>query len=197
LNALARRDPRTRAEDVQVAYSVNYTSSPPTYGIFPVSDIPDGGKYIELGGRTIGPVSNSRELLELVCAGDKMSRIVQVAMWGHAGMPVKTFHFVGTEELGRVLRAVPRTFNPQRPRGVDKDESILAVQSDWTDIVMVDAIYGRTLAHDEFHMYMSGFVHLGSADQEKTVVERADDAVRRHKDQKESPCCRDPSGCSI
>ncbi len=106
-------------------------------------------------------------------------------------------HLIGEDDFVRRFNPMPPTFNPERPRGANEDGKPLAVQCDNVDFVMVDAIYGRTLPHDEFHLYMQDFIHLGSDDQEKTVFERVEDAVRRRKDQNEAPCCRDHSGHSI
>lgn len=198
LNALANRNPRTRGKNALLAYCADYTFAPPTFSVFPASDVADDEKYIELG-IAYHPESqaNRRELVEKVRRAKGLVRIVQVEMRGHAGTPVVTFHTIGPDDFALCRAAVPPTFNPERPRAIDEDDNALAVQSDWTDIVMADAIYGRTLSHEEFHMYVEDYVHLGSADQEKTVFERVDDAVGRRKDQKEAPCCRDQSGHSI
>ncbi|KLO12414.1 hypothetical protein SCHPADRAFT_890810 [Schizopora paradoxa] len=198
LNALAERNPLTRDADALIAYCADYTFAPPTFSVFPATDVADDSKYVELG-IAYHPESqaNRRELLEKVRASKCSRRIVQVEMRGHAGTPIVTFHTIGREDFARCNGAVPATFNEERPRAIDEDENVLAVQSDWTDIVMADAIYGRKLSHDEFHMLMSGHVHLGFDDQEKTVFERVDDAVERRKGQEAAPCCRDRSGRSI
>ncbi len=64
---------------------------------------------------------------------------------------------------------MPSTFNPERPRAVDDDGKTLSVQCDSLDMVIADAIYGRTLSLDEFRLYMQDCVHLGSDGQENTV----------------------------
>lgn len=198
LNALASRNPRTRGDDALIAYVADYTFAPPTFNVIPATDVADNTNYVDLG-LAFNPISqaNRREIVEKVRSAKGKARIVQVEMRGHAGTPVVTFHTIGPEDFKVCFPAVPSTFNAERPRACYLDDNVLAVQSDWTDIVMVDAIYGRMLPHDEFHMYMADYVHLGADDQEKTVFQRVDDAVRRRKDQKEAPCCRDHSGHSI
>ncbi|KLO12425.1 hypothetical protein SCHPADRAFT_941249 [Schizopora paradoxa] len=199
LNLLAQHDSRTRGADALIAYSADYTVAPPIFSVFPADYLADDSKYVELGIAS-NPQSQAirRELLEKVRAAKGTRRVVQVEVCGHAGTPIVSFHTIGREDFAICSAPVPVSFNSERPRATDGNGNMLAVQSDWTDIVMTDAIYGRKITHDEFHSYISGHAHhLGRSDQEKTVPERVDDAVRRRKDQAEAPCCRDRSGRSI
>ncbi|KLO12547.1 hypothetical protein SCHPADRAFT_410983 [Schizopora paradoxa] len=198
LNALAKLNPRTRDADTLLAYCADYTFAPPTFSVFPAADVVDESRYVELG-LAYRPESQElrRELLDIVRKAGGKARIVQVEMRGHAGTPIITFQIIGLDDFMDIRPEVPKSFNPERPRAIDQNDNALAVQIDWTDIVMADAIYGRRLTHDEFHMYIAEHVHLGFDDQDKTVFERVDDAVRRRKDQEDAPCCRDRSGHSI
>ncbi|KLO19545.1 hypothetical protein SCHPADRAFT_992784 [Schizopora paradoxa] len=197
LNALAKHDPRTRDDDVLLAYRMDYTTAPPTFSVFPAVDVANDDTY---NGTWLAnnPVSQAdrRKLVEIVKGAKGEARIVQVKMYVYMGTrsPTLTFRSIWTDVFNPCFPAVPLTFNPERPRAVDEENKPLDVQFDYTDNVMVDAMHGRVLPFEELRLFVRGLVHPKSIDQDKTLFERVDDAVKRRKDQKETPHLHEQSG---
>lgn len=117
-------------------------------------------------------------------------------MRGNKRLPYIITTVVGAGEFERCANSdpMPKTFNPERPRGVDEEGNILAIQSDDVDMVMADAIYGTTLSPDEFGLYAKNRILLEPEGQDKTLFERVNDAVKRRKDRGLEPCCYDENG---
>ncbi|KLO12546.1 hypothetical protein SCHPADRAFT_904995 [Schizopora paradoxa] len=201
LNALAQSNPRTRGADATLAYNIDYTVAPPTFAIFPVDDLADLDKNAAEHGHAFNCAAKAELwgfIERTMRAAPREARVVQVSRRGHTDAPFMTFLNIGCHDFMDIRPEVPKTLNAGRPRAVDeKNKVALAVQTDWTDTVMADAIHGRKLSHDEFHVYMERHSQLEFSDQEKTVFERVDDAVRRRSQQSVEPCCRDKSGHSI
>ncbi len=169
------------AADTVLAYRVDYRSAAAHVLRLPVSDLVN-----EQGEPMYGPDS-----LE----GDT-HRIVEVFMHDRQDprMPDFSTELIGASNFSPCYPAMPATFNPERPRGVDREGKTLAVQCDILDMVMINAIYGRILTqHEVHHLCMGDLVHIRYKNQEKTIFERVEDEVKRRKDANEEPCCRDYS----
>lgn len=183
---MASQNPRTCNADTALTYTVDYRSAPPVFSVFPASDLVD-----HEGKPMYGP-----EFLE---TSDDAQRIVHAIV--HNGLdprkPAVSIEVISASTFSSCLSAMPATFNPERARGTDQEGNALAVQCDSLDTVMVDAIYGRALKHDEFHFYAMHSVHPRYETQEKTIFERLEEVVKRRKERNQEPCCRDYSNESV
>ncbi len=180
LNALASCNPRTRGKDAVLIYSANYTLAPPRFGVFLLTDVAEHSNYIK-HGVAFGPVSQAgrREIVEMGLEERGMARLVQVEMRTHGGTPIMTYYTIEAAHYVTCSPPLPLAFNPERPKGRCNNDGVLAVQGDRTDTVMLDAFYGRTLSLNEIRLHVEDAIPLGPEDQEKTVFERVDDALRR------------------
>lgn len=141
------------------------------------------------------------DLLRVVRRSNGRLRVVETHIRGNGRKHEMTMMVFRADDFDRCAAdARPGAmFNPERPRFVDENDSVLSVQSDGVDIVMVDAMHGRTLPPGEFSRYAKECQRVqqdsGGALQKKqtTMVERVVGAVKRRTDLNVEPCRREQS----
>ncbi|KLO12549.1 hypothetical protein SCHPADRAFT_410976 [Schizopora paradoxa] len=189
--ALAQRNPLTCSDDALLAFCINYLHAPPQFTVFPAEDIANDENCLKYTGNLAFDQIEEEErarrsrILDKAREGKGTLWIVQIICRGYGGGSFSSFEILHREDFEFLPASVMQISHPNRPRAVDEDGNALAIQCDFHDIVITDAIFGRTLSENELGLYAEGSssqLDPNSADQAKTFIERVDDAVRtRHR----------------